>query len=191
MKSKFTKTDKQGKWAFHSLDGWYLNNSPEHYRVHNCHIKSTRAERLTNTIHFKHKNNTNPTISHSDKLMNALANCKAILKGKMANNSNHTLAELNTLVHQVAEKLHIPQVPRVEREQPVPRVDITPVPRVPTPQNQPREQLPTTNPIATHTPPLARGASSTPTHSCPPQTSARQSTNSTSKSTSTQHEIMS
>ena len=25
------KTDKRGTWAFHSVDGWYLSTSPEHY----------------------------------------------------------------------------------------------------------------------------------------------------------------
>lgn len=29
------KTDKRGTWAFHSLDGWYLNTSPEHYNCSN------------------------------------------------------------------------------------------------------------------------------------------------------------
>ncbi|KAL7481979.1 hypothetical protein ACHAW6_007660 [Cyclotella cf. meneghiniana] len=38
------KTDKHSTWAFHCVDGWYLNTSPEHYRVHNCHIKDTQSE---------------------------------------------------------------------------------------------------------------------------------------------------
>jgi hypothetical protein len=58
-----------------------LHTSPEHYRVHNCHTKSTRKERLTDTIQFRHKNITNPTISHADKVMKALADCAAVLKG--------------------------------------------------------------------------------------------------------------
>ena len=27
-------TDSQGNWSFHSMDGWYLGTSPEHYRTH-------------------------------------------------------------------------------------------------------------------------------------------------------------
>ena len=100
------KTDKRGTWAYHSLDGWYLNTSPEHYRVHNCHIKSTKAERLTDTIQFKHKNITNPTLSHSDKLMNALANCKAALLGHLDFKSDSNLKELDTLVKQVERRLN-------------------------------------------------------------------------------------
>jgi hypothetical protein len=123
------KTDKHETWAYHSLDGWYLHTSPEHYRVHNCHIKGTRAEQLTNTISFKHKNITNPTLSHSDKLMNALANCKAALMGKIDNKSDHSLEELKTIVQQAEAKLHSQQdtmeqpYPQVDRAQPVPRVE--------------------------------------------------------------------
>ena len=28
------KTDKRGTWAFHSVNGWYLGTSPDHYRTH-------------------------------------------------------------------------------------------------------------------------------------------------------------
>jgi len=139
------KTDKRGTWAYHSLDGWYLNTSPEHYRVHNCHIKSTKAERLTDTIHFKHKNITNPTLSHLDKLMNALANCKAALLGQIAFKSNNTLTELKTLVQHVERKLQADnttahttaQPPQCNTDQPVPRVATQPVPDNTPPPSQP------------------------------------------------------
>ena len=49
------KTDKRGTWSYHSVDGWYLSTSPEHYRTHRCHIKSTKSERFTDTIQFNHK----------------------------------------------------------------------------------------------------------------------------------------
>ncbi|KAL7481388.1 hypothetical protein ACHAW6_007071 [Cyclotella cf. meneghiniana] len=38
------KTDQRGTWAFHSMDGWYISTSPEHYRTHRCHVKSTNSE---------------------------------------------------------------------------------------------------------------------------------------------------
>ena len=37
------KTDKRGMWAYHSVDGWYLVTSPEHYLTHLCHIKTTNS----------------------------------------------------------------------------------------------------------------------------------------------------
>eukprot|EP00804_Cyclotella_cryptica_P013348 CCRYP_005123-RA/>CCRYP_005123-RA protein AED:0.24 eAED:0.24 QI:0/0/0/1/1/1/2/0/905 len=72
------KTDSRGTWAYHSVDGWYLNTSPEHYRVHNCHVKHTKSGAFP--IH--------PSISPADKLMLALANCKEILSGHLKGNTS-------------------------------------------------------------------------------------------------------
>ena len=76
------KTDKRGTWAYHSVDGWYLYTSPEHYRVHNCAIKSTKSERLTDTLQFNHKEITKPNITHADKLMHAIADFMKHIKRK-------------------------------------------------------------------------------------------------------------
>ena len=67
------KTDKRITWAYHTVDGWYLATSPEHYRTHTCHIKETHSERLSDTVHFSHKNITRPTVTHADKIMAAVA----------------------------------------------------------------------------------------------------------------------
>ena len=82
------KTDKRGTWAYHSVDGWYLSTSPIHYRTHLCHIKETRGERLTDTIQFTHKNITKPTITHSEKIMAAIADCAKQIKGLASNERN-------------------------------------------------------------------------------------------------------
>ncbi|KAL7485387.1 LOW QUALITY PROTEIN: hypothetical protein ACHAW6_010988 [Cyclotella cf. meneghiniana] len=71
-----------------------VGTSTHHQNIIDFHIKSTKAECLTDTIQFKHKSIANPTLSHADKLMNALANCKAALTNKWNNTSNHSLAEL-------------------------------------------------------------------------------------------------
>jgi hypothetical protein len=73
------KTNKQGTWAFHLVDRWYLFTSPEHYCTHNCHVKHTKSECLSDTVQFQHKRITNPSITHANKMMHALADCvKAI-----------------------------------------------------------------------------------------------------------------
>ena len=126
------KTDKCGTWSYHLLDGWYLSTSPEPYHVHNCHIKSTSAERLTHTIQFQHKNITNPTISPQDKIMPALANCKTALAGMLSGGPNQQMEELQTIVTnahthlQEQQESTSQQIPRVQTHQ-VPRVD-TPIP---------------------------------------------------------------
>jgi hypothetical protein len=75
------KSDARGTWAFHSIDGWYLSTSPEHYRTHRCHIKSTNCDRLSDTVVFQHKAITHPSLTPADKLMQAVSACAAALKG--------------------------------------------------------------------------------------------------------------
>ena len=45
------KTDKRGTWPYHSVDGWYLATSLEHYHTHTCHGKAskTKSERDSRT----------------------------------------------------------------------------------------------------------------------------------------------
>jgi hypothetical protein len=74
------KTNKQGTWAYHSVDGWYFT-SPEHYPTHTCYVKATKSKHHLNTVHFKHKNITNPTITHADKVMQALVECTKTITG--------------------------------------------------------------------------------------------------------------
>ena len=74
------KTDKRVTWEYHTVDGWYLATSPEHYQTHRCQIKSTNSKRFTDTIHFNHKTLTQPSITHADKVMTAIANCARAIK---------------------------------------------------------------------------------------------------------------
>ena len=127
------KTDSRGSWAYHSVDGWYLNTSAEHYRVHNCHVKHTKSERLSDTVQFQHKSITNPSISPADKLMLALANCREILSGHIKGEHEQQIGELTRLMDKASthssshqhisvplvdiRKLYNTQVPRVDMPQ--------------------------------------------------------------------------
>ena len=82
------KMDKHGTWAYHSVDGWYLATSPEHYRTHSCHIKSIKSERFTETSQVRHKKITLPTITHADNIMAAIGDCTKVIKN--AGNSSGT-----------------------------------------------------------------------------------------------------
>jgi len=86
------KTDKRSTWAYHSVDGWYLFTSPKHYRTHNCHIKHTKSERLSDMVQFQHKRITNPTITHADKVMHALADCVKVLQDMTSSARNSPAA---------------------------------------------------------------------------------------------------
>ena len=135
------KSDKRGTWAYHTIDGWYIRTSPEHYRTHICATKDTKSERLTDTVQLQHKHITNPTLTHADKLMKALADSMKVLKGKGITTSQQ-MKDLETIIkntqHQVksnpqsmnknAHETTSTQVPRVE-DQPA-RSRMESVPRV-------------------------------------------------------------
>jgi hypothetical protein len=147
------KTDKRGTWAYHSVDGWYLFTSPEHIRTHNCHIKHTKSERLSDTVQFQHKRITNPTITHANKVMHALADCVKALHGMTSGARNSQAAQdLQRIID--ATKAHV--LARPNRFEDVATPSNTPntqrVPRVQTPNMQqvPRVQTPPSVP-ATHT----------------------------------------
>jgi len=118
-----------------------------------------QAERFTDTIQFKHKSITNPTISPHDKIMQELANCKTALKGMMNENPNQQMEELQTLVNDAythlnqRKDINLQQVPRVNSRQ-VSRVD-TNVPN----QTPPR-------PSDNHTPHRLNDTPTTRQHSC-------------------------
>ena len=79
------KIDKRVTWAYHSVDGWYLATSPEHYRTHLCHVKTTNSEKFTNTAQFSHQKITKPTITHADKVISTIADCKKDIKNMVSN----------------------------------------------------------------------------------------------------------
>ena len=74
------KTDKQGTWAYHSVNGWYMGTSPERYITHRCYVKSARSERLTDTVQLNHKRITNPEVSRAYKMMHVIATCIKSIK---------------------------------------------------------------------------------------------------------------
>jgi hypothetical protein len=100
------KTDKQGTWAYHSVDGWYLFTSPEHYCTHTYYVKATKSKRHLDTAHFKHKNITNPTITHANKVMQALAECVKTITGAMGGTTAQEAKDLQCTVKATWAALH-------------------------------------------------------------------------------------
>ena len=92
------KADSRGTWAYHTVDGWYINTSPEHYRTHTCHIKETRSERFSDTVDFKHKRITNPSITNADKVMEAIREVVQTIKGLGGQAASTEAHELQRLV---------------------------------------------------------------------------------------------
>ncbi len=60
------KPGDRGSWAEHSVDGWFLGSSFEHYRSFWCYIRKTGARRVCDTVQFLHKHITQPALIDGD-----------------------------------------------------------------------------------------------------------------------------
>ncbi len=79
------RSEKRGSWAFNSIDGWYLCTSPEHYQSHVLYVKKTRSERISDTVHFKHKYIAQPALTPEDTVVKVLNDLTNTLKQKRNN----------------------------------------------------------------------------------------------------------
>jgi hypothetical protein len=75
------RRDRQGTWAKHSIDGWHLRTSPEHYRCHIVYTNGTQSKRISDTVFFKTKFITQPTPAPANTVINAITNLTNALKG--------------------------------------------------------------------------------------------------------------
>ena len=55
----------------------YLQTSPEHYQCHVIYVKQTKSKRVSDTVFFKKKYITQPTMTQSDIISKALIDYKA------------------------------------------------------------------------------------------------------------------
>ncbi len=60
----------------------YLCTSSERYLCHVIYVKKTRSERISDTVHFKHKYITQPTLTSEDTIVKALNDLTNALKQK-------------------------------------------------------------------------------------------------------------
>jgi hypothetical protein len=113
-------SEKRTSWGANTIDGWYLQTSPEHYRCHVIHVKQTKSERVSDTVFFKTKYITQPTLTRADVITKALNDLTQALKGK--NNQQgfdqiEALTKLNDILNNAPEPDPEPNEPIVPREQ--------------------------------------------------------------------------
>ena len=78
----YQSSERRSSWAANAIDGWYLQTSPEHYRCHVIYVKQTKSERVSDTVFFKTKFITQPTLTPADTITKALNDLTQALKGK-------------------------------------------------------------------------------------------------------------
>ena len=73
--------DVRETFAPHSVSGYHLGTSLEHYRCYKIWVKKTRSEQIGNAVFFKHKYLTMPTITNADALLIAAKDKSTALEG--------------------------------------------------------------------------------------------------------------
>jgi len=68
-------------WAPHTVPGFYIGNSWDHYRNHKVWVKDTKSARAGKTVFFKHKYSTQPTVTTSGALIKAADDLSKTVKG--------------------------------------------------------------------------------------------------------------
>jgi hypothetical protein len=74
-------------WAPHTATGYYLGNLHEHCQCHTIYICDTRHTRVCDTVFFKHKYLTMPTITPADALIKAADKLVDAITGVIPKNS--------------------------------------------------------------------------------------------------------
>ena len=81
-------------WTEHSVDGYYIGTSDEHYRSHKIWVTKTKAVRVSETVFFKHKYITQPTLTPKNDIIKALQDLKHALDGTKNHKGDKSLETL-------------------------------------------------------------------------------------------------
>ena len=90
-------TNRRKSWDPHSLSGWYLGTSTEHYRCHKIFCKKTRSERISDTVFFQHRYITQPSITPEDQVIKAIGDLSSVLRGKTNDKGRKEMSALKRL----------------------------------------------------------------------------------------------
>ena len=143
----FVDPDQRKSFGEHSVDSWYIGTSPDHYRSHKVFVRATKAERITDTIVFKHRRITSPYVSAADTITAAAAKLTEAVTGNLVSDVGEVdLKELKRLaeIFERSAKAVAEINARAPRVEPEPRVE--PTPRVPNGQNEDQQQENATDP---------------------------------------------
>ena len=77
--------DVRETFAPHSVSGYSVGTSVEHYRCYNIWVSDTRSVRVGNTVFFKHKYLTMPTLTNADALLKAANDMQTTCNPQAAN----------------------------------------------------------------------------------------------------------
>jgi hypothetical protein len=142
------KPSARKTWSKHTVDGWYIGTSREHYRCFNIWTKETRTTRVSDTVFFKHKYLTNPSVTPADALIAAAQHMTAALRSNlptsMGEGALEALQKLENIFANAATKHKEDQHLSLEGNnirRPTPRVQVVP-PTLRVPEGTPAPRVP-------------------------------------------------
>ena len=112
----YKSTNRRGTWAKHSTNGWYLGTLKEHYPCHIIYVKKTRSEQISDTVFFKHRYTTQPTLTQADIIVKAIDDLTLALKGRKNTKGNiqiEALEKINELLNNIHTKIQAMKETRV------------------------------------------------------------------------------
>ena len=104
------KSGNRGTWDAHTVDGWFLGSSLEHYRAFRCFVQSTKASRICDTVQFMHKYVTQPALTPGDVMSKAAHDLIKALRGKknwLGDKQQYDLKKLSNIFKDVATKTRL------------------------------------------------------------------------------------
>jgi hypothetical protein len=110
-------SERWATWATNLIDGWCLHTSPEHYQRHVIYVKQTKSKQVSDTVFFKTKYITQPTMTPADTITKALNNLTQALKGK---SNAKGLEQIEALKKLDAILNNTPETTPVQIESPTP-----------------------------------------------------------------------
>eukprot|EP00804_Cyclotella_cryptica_P014825 CCRYP_015027-RA/>CCRYP_015027-RA protein AED:0.12 eAED:0.12 QI:0/0/0/1/0.2/0.16/6/0/1256 len=143
------KPTRRRSWGEHASNGWYIRTSHKHYRTHVVFVKTTRKTRISDTLYFKHKYLTQPTLTQADAIVQAYRDLIHAIRGTATSN-NRVHMEAISKMQEVLEPRHTNVIESPHA--PSPRVQRT----VPTQQQPPRVREDTSTATPTPTIVVAR-----------------------------------
>ena len=70
-------------WGVKSKKGYYTGTSLKHYRYYKAYFPDTKATRGSETVIFKHKYNTTPTVTPADAIVQSAKQLADALQGNI------------------------------------------------------------------------------------------------------------
>ena len=112
------KPNKCKSWDPHSSDGWYIGTSDEHYQCFRIYKKETKTEIISDTVYFRHKYITMPTVTKADEVIRAARDLSKAIRTNSPSQSQATNYEDLKKISKIFDEVAQMKIPEDKWEEP-------------------------------------------------------------------------